>query len=648
MEIIVRRDDQDYGPYSVSVAQQYLAIGRLKPGDFARLKGEPPTAHRSLASILSVLVPPPKAAAQPVAPTPAPVPAPARPVAAAPATPPAGVKAGPAKPPNRAIAPRPATASPAKAAVKPRSAAPPVKSPSSSPGFPRLPRFPSFPSFPRFSGGKWFPKLPVKLHRYLPRSRASRVTAALLLLSLLVCLFLPRRHDPRADPPAIGETTLPEAAVLPAIGPPRALSATELQIVQDADAFAIGLGSLRDITLIDFVRLMRNPDGHSRAGEPLWKARCIFCWIAQNIAYDEAAVRHSRRRDHDPDAVLRTRLAVCEGYAALFTSLCETANVEAITISGNLHEDREDIGRPIAPDDVGHAWNAAKVGDRWILVDATLAAGSVGNGRFVRSYESAWFDCPPEIMIRSHLPTEDLRQFLPHPVPRRVFEQLPVVRPRFFRDATNAGDLTAGTLPAATPFLRLSLRRDVDLIARVVTPAGRGIDATIDRHSNPREDTDRVDVLLPPGPTHTAYVELLTHAPTEPARTYSLAAIYRVDGAAAVPSAATAVPAPSSEAAADPHALEPTFFIDYRRRHARLEAPMGKELPAGSSQHFRIVVPGAHNVRVVQGIRETFLHRSIEDTFEGNALVDHGPCGLYAVFEEGASEAVGLVEFEGR
>ena len=54
------------------------------------------------------------------------------------------------------------------------------------------------------------------------------------------------------------------------------------------------------------------------AQNELEKARVLFRWIAENIAYD-VTYDHAHQ---SPEDVLETGTAVCAGYSGLYGSLC--------------------------------------------------------------------------------------------------------------------------------------------------------------------------------------------------------------------------------------------------------------------------------------------------------------------------------------
>ena len=68
---------------------------------------------------------------------------------------------------------------------------------------------------------------------------------------------------------------------------------------------------------------------------PTDKARSIFTWLHHNVDYDVAAFFGNCVQPSTPASTLSTGLAVCEGYAGLFTVLAVKAGLEAITIGGH-------------------------------------------------------------------------------------------------------------------------------------------------------------------------------------------------------------------------------------------------------------------------------------------------------------------------
>lgn len=151
----------------------------------------------------------------------------------------------------------------------------------------------------------------------------------------------------------------------------------------------------------------------------------IFRWITDNISYQTRAYRipvigaTSRRfangeSDEDTSAlkplnervaenVIRSRFAVCDGYARLFTSLCDYAGIKSEIIIGYA---RNGSGKPGSKFGVNHFWNAVFFDKKWHLVDAAWASGYVipGKEEFVRDYDDKYFLCAPEVFVKDHFP----------------------------------------------------------------------------------------------------------------------------------------------------------------------------------------------------------------------------------------------------
>jgi len=159
------------------------------------------------------------------------------------------------------------------------------------------------------------------------------------------------------------------------------------------------------------------------------KVTRIFRWITDNISYrvrsrskniiiGSASQRFSTV-DDDNDAplkplnervaesVLKKKEAVCDGYARLFTTLCDFSGIRSAIIIGYA---RSNTNKPMPKFGVNHTWNAVYLEGDWRLLDVTWARGYIARGgnEFVRDYDAQYFLTPPEKFIRDHYP-DDLR-----------------------------------------------------------------------------------------------------------------------------------------------------------------------------------------------------------------------------------------------
>ncbi|MGK2861714.1 MAG: transglutaminase domain-containing protein [Chitinophagaceae bacterium] len=155
------------------------------------------------------------------------------------------------------------------------------------------------------------------------------------------------------------------------------------------------------------------------------KVSAIFYWITENIAYRTKPI-YSRKRNspdlieeiHDTlalkpldervaETVLEDRVAVCDGYARLFKTLCSFSGIRAEVINGYA---RTETGKKIQRFRPNHSWNAVWVDSSWQLLDVTWASGFISwhGGEFIRQLDEQYFLSAPDQFIREHYP-DDLR-----------------------------------------------------------------------------------------------------------------------------------------------------------------------------------------------------------------------------------------------
>jgi hypothetical protein len=160
------------------------------------------------------------------------------------------------------------------------------------------------------------------------------------------------------------------------------------------------------------------------------KARAVYRWVTDRIAYDTAAAAAGERPDPAPENVLKTRKAICGGYALLFKALCEEAGVKAVVVSGKAKGHGYVAGDASTAE--GHGWNAIKLGEDWHLVDATWGAGGITDKKFVKHFHDFFFLPPPEALIFTHFPKKADSQLLTDPISEKEFDRSPKVPSHFF------------------------------------------------------------------------------------------------------------------------------------------------------------------------------------------------------------------------
>lgn len=181
------------------------------------------------------------------------------------------------------------------------------------------------------------------------------------------------------------------------------------------------------------------------AGEtdPFMKVKLIHDWIALSIEYDEEMAQQEFVRGQDLATVLRTRKAVCAGYARLLSAMSAAAGVETVLVNGRVRS----IGVASAGDLTPHVWNLVRIDGRAYLVDVTFDAATIVRGRHVQSYSTDYLFAPPEQMRFTHLPDVDAYQLLQKPMDEKAFMSQPLITPSFFSLGLSIVSPASGSSP---------------------------------------------------------------------------------------------------------------------------------------------------------------------------------------------------------
>jgi len=156
------------------------------------------------------------------------------------------------------------------------------------------------------------------------------------------------------------------------------------------------------------------------------KARAAFYWLSQNIRYNlkefynpkqrsysfsysseaEKEMKLQRLKDNLVKETFLNKSGVCEEYAQSFKKICDLLGIEAAVIKGYVRNDASEIGK--VPNRTNHAWNAVKIDDNWLILDATWAAGFEYNGRWVRKFNDYFFNIPTHKIFKTHYPEDSI------------------------------------------------------------------------------------------------------------------------------------------------------------------------------------------------------------------------------------------------
>ncbi len=156
---------------------------------------------------------------------------------------------------------------------------------------------------------------------------------------------------------------------------------------------------------------------NSRFGEIDEKLLATYTWLAKNIDYDPGEQRDFMPLDELPYYIAETlhkRVGICQAYAEVFHDICNKMDINSQVVSGLVVPE---IGRP----SVSHAWIAAYASSAWQLIDPTFGAGYVSEGRFVKEFDTTYFNIHPDSLIQTHYPFDPAWQLKLFPVTMHEF-----------------------------------------------------------------------------------------------------------------------------------------------------------------------------------------------------------------------------------
>lgn len=122
------------------------------------------------------------------------------------------------------------------------------------------------------------------------------------------------------------------------------------------------------------------------------------------------------------------RTGVCAGYSLLMEALGKALGLEVFYVTGDArtggqHETGE-----------SHAWNAARIDGRYVLLDVTWDSGFLSGATFSKGYRTDYYLTPAEVFTIDHFPSESRWQLRSAPLSRGDFFRQPMMTPRFYAD----------------------------------------------------------------------------------------------------------------------------------------------------------------------------------------------------------------------
>lgn len=160
------------------------------------------------------------------------------------------------------------------------------------------------------------------------------------------------------------------------------------------------------------------------------KARALFIWITDNIAYDYKFVNKNKKikqpkckagqdcsaiqlawEDHYLHKVITKQKAICDGYSRLFKLMCGYAGISCSMVDGYTKSEPSQVGKMGI---FNHSWNAIKIDGNYYFIDATWASGGCDKkdngklGKFKKHFENYFWLTPVDKLSRDHFPKDSV------------------------------------------------------------------------------------------------------------------------------------------------------------------------------------------------------------------------------------------------
>ena len=173
----------------------------------------------------------------------------------------------------------------------------------------------------------------------------------------------------------------------------------------------------------------------------------IFYYLCSNIQYD---VNKINEKENNIERVFRSGFANSLQFCKLFEAMCRKHSLKTIRIEGfckTMESPNYKKGTDVTK--VNHYWNCININNNWYFCDVTLGSGTIKpkseKSNFNDNFNPYYFLTPAEYLIVTHRPLNDLWQMTEKTVPANEF--------------SNKGDINMGD------FYKQVYEHQVDLIS---------------------------------------------------------------------------------------------------------------------------------------------------------------------------------------
>ncbi|HEY0109042.1 MAG TPA: transglutaminase domain-containing protein [Fibrella sp.] len=232
------------------------------------------------------------------------------------------------------------------------------------------------------------------------------------------------------------------------------------------------------------------------------KARSIYAWILTHVRYDYGSYTgaHYSSEAYYAAQILKSRRAVCSGFAHLYKQLLSQAGVEVTTVKGYARYNDSQAGFPTGG--IDHEWNAVKLDGDWYLCDLTWASTTAQKG----VPNDFYFMTDPQAFISQHFPLDSRWQLLSRSVSKPDFDRFPKYYDAYFNLGFNPYFPKQGILRGSNGVsLNLTNEKNVEFWC-AVGPRGKSSYTQMKHTVSRSGDNYQLQVQLPGRSNQTLYV----------------------------------------------------------------------------------------------------------------------------------------------
>ncbi|KAK3096055.1 hypothetical protein FSP39_022576 [Pinctada imbricata] len=228
------------------------------------------------------------------------------------------------------------------------------------------------------------------------------------------------------------DTKAPPPEPAPASHQKPTLESMERKVLHTVDDHAIQVSK---VDHVNFKDLVWDLIFSKEITNELEKVRVIFRWLATKNLKE---INFDHVEKDSPEEVLMGLKTGKTTYAMVFDTMCNYAGLHSKIISGFAKGADYKPGQQFTPGSNQHSWNAVYIYGTWCLVDAHWAARRIiGKQATVEEFHyqlDEYFFLPdPHQLIYTHYPDDSQWQLLERPVVLEEFENMPHMKPQFFK-----------------------------------------------------------------------------------------------------------------------------------------------------------------------------------------------------------------------